>query len=71
MAAEYGITYSDLFNEIAEWVLDQEDDFRKDLEEELGISEAAAEEEEEDLDEEDLDDEEEEDDDEEEDDEEL
>lgn len=31
MAKEFGIGKSDLFNEMAEWVLDQEDVFRKDL----------------------------------------
>jgi hypothetical protein len=45
MAKEYGIGMSDLFNEMAEWVLDQEDDFRKDLEEELPEEEESEEEE--------------------------
>ena len=35
MAKEYNIGMSDLMNEIAEWVLDQEDEFKKDLEKSL------------------------------------
>ena len=36
IADEYGISFSDIMNEISEWVLDQEADFRRDLEHELG-----------------------------------
>jgi len=35
IAKEYGLGKSDLCNEIFEWVLDQEDDFRRDLEKDL------------------------------------
>lgn len=43
MAKEYGLGMSDLFNEMAEWILDQEKDFRKDLEDELEESEEESE----------------------------
>ena len=52
IAKEYGISFSDIMNEISEWVLDQEADFRRDLESEL--AEPGEEDEEEDLEEEDL-----------------
>mgnify|MGYP001309302343 CR=1 FL=1 len=52
MAEEYGLQMSDLFNEIAEWVLDQESAFRRDLEAELPEEEEAEEESEEEAEEE-------------------
>lgn len=36
IAKEHGISFSDIMNEISEWVLDQEVDFRRDLALELG-----------------------------------
>ena len=54
IAKEYGISFSDIMNEISEWVLDQEVGFRKDLEAELSEGEDL----EEDLEEEDLEEEE-------------
>ena len=48
MAKEYGLGMSDLSNEIFEWVLDQENDFREALERDLSASEEEEEEEEED-----------------------
>lgn len=38
MAKEYGLGMSDLSNEIFEWVLDQEKDFREALERDLSAS---------------------------------
>ncbi len=47
IAEEYGISFSDIMNEISEWVLDQEADFRRDLESELAEPEEEDEEEDE------------------------
>ena len=45
IAKEYGISFSDIMNEISEWVLDQEASFRRDLESELAEPEEDEEEE--------------------------
>lgn len=39
IAEDYDISMSDIMNEVAEWVLDQEDEFRIDLERALGFEE--------------------------------
>lgn len=46
MAKEYGLSKSDLCNEIFEWVFDQEDEFREALERDLSPSKVVEEDEE-------------------------